>query len=256
MHDYTEAIALNPTQSALYLHRATADNASGNVAAALADYQQGALLPGATPDEQLSAIDGLLVIADYDTARAVYSQASQRDPQSSALQIAAADIATAAGNSNSAARDYTTALHLASTKLDIGQVLTRLCHFEVLLHQYAKAAADCADAAQVSPAASGAYDDLSAVQLALGNPATALVDINSAIGAWIGDIGVYAQPSGVDGFGLARLYSARAWIEVQLHDVTGAIADFTQAQVALPTAAPDIRARLKAAIATARADGD
>lgn len=254
VHDYTEAIALNPTQSALFLHRAVADRASGNVAAALADYQQGALLPGATPNEQLSAVDGLLAIADYDAARAVYAQASERDPHSSALQIAAADIATAAGDSAAAARDYSTALQLATTKVDVGHALTRLCHFEVLLHQYAKAAVDCADAAQVSPAASGAYDDLSAVQLALGNPATALVDINSAIGAWIGDIGVYAQPSGVDGFGLARLYSARAWIEVQLHDISGAIADFTQAQLALPTPAPDIRARLKAAIATAKAD--
>ena len=202
VHDYTEAIALDPTRSALYLRRAAADRASGNVTAALADYQHGSLLPNATPSEQLSAIDGLLALADQQAARTVYMQASERNPHASALQIAAADIATAAGDSAAAARDYTTALQLATTKADVGQALTRLCHFEVLSHQYTKAAVDCADAAQVSPAASGAYDDLSAVQLALGNPATALVDINSAIGAWIGDIGAYAQPSGVDGFGL------------------------------------------------------
>ena len=254
VHDYTEAIGLAPTQSALFLDRAAADRSSGNVSAALADYREGALLPAATPNQQLSAIDGLLALADDDAARAVYTQAVERHPQASVLHIAAADIAIADGDSAAAALDYTTALQLATTKAEVGQGLTRVCHFEVLLHEYAKAAVDCADAAQVSPTASGAYDDLSAVQLALGNPATALVDINSAIGAWIGDIGVYAQPSGVDGFGLARLYSARAWIEVQLHDISGAIADFTQAQLDLPTAAPDIRARLKAAIETAKTD--
>lgn len=256
VHDYGVAISLAQTESGVYLLRAAADRASGNVPAALMDYQEAGLLPNATPNQQLTAIDGILALADYSHARALYQTVALRNTHSSALQLAAADIATATGDEVAAARAYAMARKLAANRFETGQALTRICHSEVLGHAYVKALADCRGAAISSPESSAAFDDLSAVQLALGNPASALGEIDAAIGAWTGDIGEFAQPAGVDGFGLARLYAARGWINLHLDHAGAAIADFELAQAALPTAAPDIRARLKAAITTAEADRD
>jgi tetratricopeptide (TPR) repeat protein len=254
VHDYSQAISLSPANSSLLFRRAAADRASGNPAAAVTDYEAAGLAPGSPPSRQLSAIDGLLAMDEYAAARTVYQVAFERRPHSAIVQLAAADIAMATGADPAADQAFATALQFATNKGEVARVVARLCHHEVLRHLYTKAAIDCGNAAQIAPAASGAYDDLSATQLALGNPSTALVDINAAIGAWIGGTGVYAQAAGVDGLGLAQLYSARAWIEVQLHSISAAVADFQQAQLALPTPAPDVRARLKAAIATAEAD--
>lgn len=254
VHDFTAAIAREPARPDLFLLRASADRAAGNVTAAAADYQDGALLPNSAPDDQLFAIDGLLALARFDQARWLYGQVSQRNRRSSILELAAGDIATATGAEASAAADDAAALKLSTTRKQTGQVLIRICHREVLEHQFSKALSDCHAAVGWTPNNAGAYDDLSAVDLALGNPTSALGDTDAAIGAWIGDIGKYAQPAGVDGFGLAHLYAARGWIEVRLHHTKDAVANFKQALASLRTAAPDARARLKAAIATAQSD--
>jgi len=253
IHDYSKAISLSPATSSLFLLRANADRASGNLTAALSDYEQAGMVPSATPTQQLSAVTGLLAMDDYEAARTVYQEASQRDPGSSTVYVAAASIAIATGDEATAGRDYAAALKLATNTFEITQVLSRVCHQELLDHEYAQAIVDCTNDVQLSPAASGAYDDLSAAELAMGYPATALIDMNAAIGAWIGTVGPYAQPAGVDGYGLAQLYSARGWIEVQLHLISAAVADFKHAVVVLPAPAPDIRAQLEASISTAEA---
>ena len=253
IHDYSKAISLSPANSSLFLLRANADRASGNLTAALSDYEQASMVPSATPTQQLSAVTGLLAMDDYGAARTVYQEASQRDPGSSTAYVAAASIAIATGDEATAGRDYAAALKLATNTFEITQVLSRVCHQELLDHEYAQAIVDCTTDVQLSPAASGAYDDLSAAELAMGSPATALIDMNAAIGAWIGTVGPYAQPAGVDGYGLAQLYSARGWIEVQLHLISAAVADFEHAVVVLPAPAPDIRAQLAASIAAAEA---
>jgi tetratricopeptide (TPR) repeat protein len=254
VEDYTAALMLSPANGTLLLRRAVADRGSGNIPAAVADYEQAATIPGSVPEQQLLAIDGLLSLDEFSAAVSVYRVASQRDGTSPIIQLAAADIALATGASAAADGAFASAVRLASKKVAAAEVLSRLCHHEVLEHLYREAAVDCADAAQTSRHASGAFDDLSAAQLALGDPTSALVDINAAIGAFIGGIGRFAQPAGVDGLGLARLYAARGWIDVQLHSISAAVLDFEQALQALPTPEPDVRARLKAAIATAEAD--
>ncbi len=110
------------------------------------------------------------------------------------------------------------------------------------------------NAANLSTSGSGAYDDLAQANLALGNLSAALADINSAISNFIGNAGPYTQPDGVDGFGLANLYAARGWIEIQLGQTPSAVTDFQTALSSLPGAAPDTRARIKAYIETAKKD--
>ena len=109
VHDYTEAIAAvapaRPTctcavplpiaSSAIWRPRA-------------ADYKQAALNPAANAGQQLTAIDGLVSIADFTDAQTAYARAITLDPQSSLLYVAGGDLAIARGNPNLADQDYAT----------------------------------------------------------------------------------------------------------------------------------------------------
>jgi len=254
VHDYTQAIVLSPLQTDLYLRRAVAYRVIGNLAAAAADYKTAALIPSANAGQQLTAIDGLVRIADYTDAQAVYARALVLDPQSSLLYVAGGDLAIALGNPQLANQDYATAFQYSNTKPQFAQVVAHQCQAEVLEHLYVKAITDCASAARLSSSGSGAYDNLAEANLALGNLGAALTGINAAISNFIGNAGPYAQPEGVDGFGLANLYAARGWIQIQLGRTSSAVSDFQAALSALPGGAPDTRARIKAYIETAKKD--
>jgi O-antigen/teichoic acid export membrane protein/tetratricopeptide (TPR) repeat protein len=254
VHDYTQAISLAPTVD-LYLSRAVAYRVSGDRNAALADYQQAAAYPGATAGQLLTAIDGLVILGSLDAASAVYNAAVALQPTFALIHVAGAAIATAQGDDARADREFATAESLAANKAQTASVLAFLCHSDVLRHRYTNAASDCATAARLSNGASGAEDDLSATQLALGNPSAALASINASINSFISNVGPYAQPSGVDGFGLASLYTARGWIDLQLHQSSSALADFRTALGSLPPGAgPSAGARIRADIITAKAD--
>jgi tetratricopeptide (TPR) repeat protein len=254
VHDYTQAIVLSPLQADLYLRRAVAYRVIGNMAAAAADYQQAALNPSATDGSQLTAVDGLVAIADFTDARAVYARALVIHPLSSLLYVAGGDLAIALDNDQLANQDYATANQLATKPSQVAQVIAHECTAEVLRHQYWKATTDCLTAAHLSSSGTGAYDDLSAANLALGNLSAAFQEINQAISTFIGNAGPYAQPQGVDGFGLCNLYAARGWIEIQLGQRQSAVHDFQTALSALPPGSPDARARVKGYLETAKVD--
>jgi tetratricopeptide (TPR) repeat protein len=254
VHDYSEAIALSPRSPDLYLRRAVAYRVIGNVAAATADYMHAALIPSATANQQLTAIDGLVAISDFADAQTVYQRAQLLDPGTSLLYVAGGDLATATGNLTLADQDYELALADALTKADNTQVLAHECQGEVLRHEYALALTDCTSAATNSSSGSGAYDDLAEANLALGNPGAALTGIDSAIANFIGNANAYTQTAGVDGFGLSNLLAAKGWIQIQLGQTQAAVETFNQALGALPGPAPDTRARIKAYIETAKKD--
>jgi hypothetical protein len=179
------------------------------------------------------------------------------DPGTALLYVAGGDLAIARGNPQLAEQDYATATALAAnSKADTSQILAHECQAEVLRHQYVVAITDCATAAQLSSSGAGAYDNLAEANLSLGRLTPALTSITEAISNFIGNVGPYAQPEGVDGFGLANLYAARGWIEIQLGgaETGAAISDFENALQSLPGAAPDTRARIKSYVATAKKD--
>lgn len=255
IHDYQQAIALSPPDSGLYLKLGVADRVAGSRYSAISDYLQAASVPSATAGQLLSAITGLVHLGDIPDAKTVYASAVALQPQSATLHVAAATIATAQGNNDLAVLETDKALQLATDKSQTAGVLQHVCHTEVLAHQYTQAQNDCTTAAQLSGGGSGAEDDLSAADLALGDLPGALNAINLSIGTFISGVGPYAQSQGVDGFGLSNLYSARGWIDVQMHNVASGIADFQRALAALPPGTgPDARARIKAYITTAKAD--
>lgn len=254
VHDYSQAIQLEPLQPDPYLRRAVAYRVIGNRAAAAADYMYAALIPSATASQQLTAIDGLVAISDLGDAQTVYARALILDPGTSLLYVAGGDLAIALGNQALADQDYATATSYARTKAEATQVLGHECQAEVIRHQYLNALTDCANAAANSASGSGAYDDLAEANLALGNPGAALTGINEAISNFIGSANPLTQSEGVDGFGLANLYAAKGWIQIQLGQTKSAADTFNQALNALPGPAPDTRARIKAYIETAKKD--
>jgi tetratricopeptide (TPR) repeat protein len=254
VHDYAQAISLSPNQSDLYLRRAAAERISGDVDAAVADYEHAATVPSATATQLLIAVDGLLAVQRYDAAAATYAKAAAIDPTSPALHLAAANLATATGDDARAAQEYARAEQLVTGNSQLAVVLTHECHQEVLQQQYTRATTDCANAARLSSFGSAAYDDLAAAELALGDPEGALSELNASIGAYVGTAGPYAQSAGVDGYGLANLAVARAWIEIQLHQRDAALADLHRALDALPPGSPNFRARIKDDILTIAAD--
>jgi len=254
VHDYSEAIQLEPLLADPYLRRAVAYRVIGNLAAAAADYMRAALIPSANAGQQLTAIDGLVAISDFSDAQAVYARALVIDPETSLLYVAGGDLAIAIGNQQLADQDYATATAFAGTTAQQTQVLSHECQAEVLRHDYTKALVDCAHAAHNSTSGSGAYDDLAEANLALGNVNDALIGIQAAIDNFIGNAGPFAQPEGVDGFGLSNLLAAKGWILIQLGETQSAVNTFNEALDALPGPAPDTRARIKAYIETAKKD--
>jgi tetratricopeptide (TPR) repeat protein len=254
VHDYSEAIALSPLNPDYYLRRAVAYRVIGNLAAAASDYRHAALIPSANAGQQLTAIDGLVAISDFSDAQSAYARALLLDPGTSLLYVAGGDLAIALGNQTGADQDYATATSFASTTAQQTQVLSHECQADVLRHEYTQALVDCANAAQNSSSGSGAYDNLAEANLALGDPGAALIGINEAISNFIGNAGPYAQPEGVDGFGLSNLYAAKGWILIQLGQTQSAVDVFNTALNSLPGPAPDTRARIKAYIETAKKD--
>ena len=254
VHDFSAAIAVSPNQADLYLDRAVADRVVGNLSAATTDYTTAALIPSAGAGEQLTAVNGLVAIGDLGDATTVYQRAVQLDPRSALLRLAGVNIALASDQDALAASDLAVALEQATNSAQSAQVLAQECHLDVLRQQYAQAITTCTSAAQSSTGGSGALDDLSAAELAQGNPTLALAAVDASISAFIANVGPYAQESGVDGFGLANLYIARGWIDIQLHRSSDATADLERALAALPGPSPDARARIKAYLATAKAD--
>ncbi|HEY6469584.1 MAG TPA: hypothetical protein VI434_07435 [Candidatus Dormibacteraeota bacterium] len=254
VHDYSEAIQLEPLQPDPYLRRAVAYRVIGNLAAASADYMHAALIPSANASQQLTAIDGLVAISDLTDAQTVYARALILDPGTSLLYVAGGDLAISLGNQTLADQDYATATADAITKAQVTQVLGHECQAELLRHEYLLALTDCASAAGNSSSGSGAYDDLAEANLALGNPGAALTGINEAISNFIGNANAYTQSAGVDGFGLSNLYAAKGWIQIQLGETKSAVDTFNQALNSLPGPAPDTRARIKAYIETAKKD--
>lgn len=253
VHDYTRALSLSRDSADVLLRRAVADRASGNRAAAIADYRRAVALPSSTPRQQLVAVDGLVVIEAYDEARDLAAQSLVRFPRSFAPRVAAADIAIATDDDELADEELAAAQQLASSRSERAVVLGRVCNADVLRHEYLKATVDCANVTSLTDNGSGAYDNLAVTELALGDPSAALVDIDASIDSFVANVGTYAQAEGVDGFGLARLYEARGFIDLQLYQPRAALADFERATQSLPGPAPDARARLKGDIATARA---
>lgn len=254
-HDYSQALSLTPDSADLFLRRAVADRVSGNLSAAVADYQQAASIPSAGAGQLLTAVDGLVTLADLSDARTIYTAALAREPQSAFLHVAGAVVALAAGDDTLADQEFATAQQLATNSSQTAGVLSYLCHADVIRQQYEKAVTECANAARLSSGGSGADSDLSAAELALGSPSAALAAINASISSFISNIGPYAQPSGVDGFGLTSLYAARGWIDIQLHRKADGIADFQRALDSVPPGVgPDARARIKAYLATAKVD--
>lgn len=245
VHDYTRAINLSPENPGLHLRRAVAEAASGNEESAAADYLRAAAIPSATQDEFLAAVGGLLSLQQYGDARTALDEGRADFPNSGVVDLAAARLDIALSDDTAALAEYQAAELLLPSGNERARLFADLCSFYVIRHDYMQALTDCRESTQNTTAGAGAYDNMSVADLALGNLTSAIADLTSAIDAFSGNINPQAQPSGVDGFGLALLLEARARAEVEAQQLPAAVADFNDAISALPPGTPDIEARLK-----------
>jgi tetratricopeptide (TPR) repeat protein len=261
VRDYTRALALSPGNPLYLLERATADQGQGGLRQGAADYLAAAASPSASAAEELTAVDGLIGMNQDARAIRALQVAESRFPSEPDVLIAASDVAVATGDDGRAATLLAQAAQLAKVQGNQGagvSVLSHTCGFYVNQLEYLQALNVCQQAAQQAEAIggdpSGAYDNLSAADLSLGNLTAAANDMTSAIGAFQGNVSPNAQPAGVDGFGLAYLYEAQGRLLVQLHEPAAAIKAYQMAKASLPKGLPDFAARLKSDINAARHD--
>ena len=256
VHDFTRALALSPDSPYVLLDRASADQGTGNLAGAGDDYQAAATVPSATPEDVLNAVDGLLAIGLIPGAQSVLQVAMSRFPNDPLVLSAASDAALANGDDQQALDYLSRASQAAMTSTDAyakATALSRSCGYQVDHAEFSAALTSCAQAAIVSQDGSGAFDNLSAAHAELGDLSQAIADMTDAIGAFQGNVGPGAQPSGVDGFGLSYLLEAQGRLYVEAHQAAKAIADYERAKAALPPGSPDFAARLRGDIRAAKA---
>lgn len=255
IHDIDRALTLSPGEPQILLQRAAADRGVGDLRAARDDYRAAAFAPSSSPTDVLVAINGLIVIGDSVVAHDILVAATARFPISAIVRLGVVDLATADDDDILATTALAQAVQLAGTNnRDLVSVLSQMCSIQVTLHQYQPATDTCQRAATMGQDGSGAYDDLAAAHLGLGQLDQGLVDMTAAIGAFQGSVGPNAQPAGVDGFGLANLLEARGRLYVEHHQVQLAIADFRLAARILAPSSSDFAARLKGDIAAAQHD--
>lgn len=251
-HDYSRAIALAPAAALPLLRRASADAAKGDTAAAVKDYGRAAALPTTSDVAFLSAVDGLLQLGAIEDAHQALDTGRERFPSSGLVHLAAADYAVATDQDSDALSEYAAALPLLTNDSDRARLYATRCHFFLLRLDYSQALQDCRQSVQLTTVGTGAYDDMSVADLAEGNVTQAILDLTRAIGAFTGNVNPEAQPSGVDGFGLALLFEARARAEAVARQPARAIADFQRALAALPPDTPDFAARIKGELQSTR----
>jgi tetratricopeptide (TPR) repeat protein len=245
VHDLDRAVALSPNTPSLYISRAVARRAAGDPAGAIADYRTAASIPSAPASAFLRAIDGLISLTDTTGAQSALGGGRSRYAGSALLHIALADFDLSTGRDAEARSELVTAVTLATVDQDRLRALTKLCDYDVIHHAYQTAIGECTQAVTVNANGAGAYDDRSVAELALGEPAKGVDDLTRAIGVFDGNVGPNAQPSGIDGFGLALLLEARGRAEVESGLLATAAADFRSALAALPPGTTDFAARLK-----------
>jgi tetratricopeptide (TPR) repeat protein len=255
VHDLNRALALSSGNPGLLLARAAAKRSAGDLNGATDDYLASASAPSSPPVESLAATDGLIGMGQLGAAAHVVSTLTSRFPNDAISSLAVADLAVAQGYASRAGAALARADQLtAQNPSELVFVLSRECGYQVLEHAYQSAVATCERAAVTGEDGSGAFDNLSAAHVGLGDLSAAIVDLTSSIGAFEGNIGPNAQPAGVDGFGLANLYEGRGRLYIELHQPKLALADYHAAMAALPPGTPDLAAQLREDIKSADQD--
>jgi tetratricopeptide (TPR) repeat protein/O-antigen/teichoic acid export membrane protein len=248
IHDYTRALQLSPGNPLYLLGLAAGNLGIGDISAAIVEYQKAVSTPASTPTDALAAIDGLLATDANGAAQSSLQLALSRYPTDALIRVAESDVAVALGEEGPAGSYLSQAITLAATNpnpAELTTALSRLCNFQVLRHEYVQAVAICNRATVTSQGNSGAFDNLSLAEVALGNLNAAITDLTDSIGAFQDNVNPGAQPSGVDGFGLSYLLEEQGRLYLEDDEPQAALNDYHQAIHSLPPDSPDLAARLK-----------
>ncbi len=238
IHDYTRALEFSPGNPLYLLGRAAGDLGIGNIPAAIVDYQKTVSTPASTPTDALAAIDGLLDTDAFGASETSLQLALARYPTDGLIRVAESDVAQSLGQEDQAVSYLNQAITLGATSsnpAELTTALSRLCNFQVLRHEYVQAVATCTRATVTTQGNSGAFDNLSLAEVALGQLDPAITDLTDSIGAFTSNVNPGAQPSGVDGFGLAYLLEEQGRLYLENHDPSAALNDYHAAIRGAPT---------------------
>jgi tetratricopeptide (TPR) repeat protein len=242
LNDAKRAHALDPTNANYLYSVGQAEIQAGQYQNAYQTYRELAQAPNVTPLLLRSVISFLITNAQDQYANQAYSIAAARFPNNPIVMLSHAQLLSLSGNEPAAVSTVERALQLAQSLRDrhiVGSVEQYACLFQLERHFYVQAKNICERALAIVANPSGIWDNLSAIAADTGNLPLAIADMKNALQTFIANVGPYAQPAGVDGFGIANLDIALGRYYLEYGDIGSAIQRFTLAKAAIPPTSPD-----------------
>jgi len=251
--DYRRALELAPEDAQIPIALANTYIGEGYVAQASAAYASITSIPDAKPSDYGTAVKGLIAIHELDQAHRVFRVMEKVFPNDPLTYVTGYALANASDQPQIAAamliRAQTTARALGS-RTNIVQVYSVLCDHDLLELNDVAALNACRLGSDLGVSSSGALANLAVAEANLGHLRQALTDFGLAVNAFQASVGAFAQPSGVEGFGIAHLLQEQAWIEVELHNYPAARGLFQRAIKLTPKNSVNFAAALKADLKT------
>ncbi len=253
LNDITRANQLAPTNPDIEFQLAQSLQSVGEIATSESAYLDLAQLPDSSPQLIRDAVDGLIQIHKFSAASKALKIELARFPNDPISYLARSDLQIAQYNENGALKSTQRAQTLAaSSTTNQATVSAYICNLEIQRIRLRSAEASCQIALKDGLATSGIWGNLAVVAADQGNFKKAIALMNSAIGAFVANVGPYAQPSGVTGFGLSSLITTKGEFYVEEGQPNKGISDFQLALKDLPPSSPDFQAVIEADIQSAQ----
>ena len=253
LNDLRRANQLAPTNPNIEFQLAQSLQSVGDLTASESTYLHLAQLADSSSQLIRDAIDGLIQLHRFGAASTALKIELARFPNDPTSYLARSDLDIAQNNEIGALKSTQIAQTLsASNTISQANVNAYSCNLEIQRLQYQRAKASCQIALRDGLATSGVWENLAVIAADQGNFNRAISLMHSAIGAFVANVGPYAQPSGVTGFGLSNLIATEGEFYVEEGAIAKGISDFQLALKDLPPSAPDFQAVIEADIQSAQ----
>ena len=252
LNDAIRASQLSPTNPNILFQLAQSFQSVGKINASESTYIRLANLADSSPQLIKDAIDGLIQLHKFAEARLALNIELTKFPTSPISYLAKSDLQIAEQDEYQALRSISLAARYAlGTPASYADVNAFSCGIELQILNYKVAKTQCKIALDNGLSSSAVWENLAVIEANQGNYAMAIRYMNSAIGSFVANVGPYAQPTGVIGFGLANLLATQGEFYVEEGQPANGIRDFETALRDLPPNAPDMQAELEADIQSA-----
>lgn len=231
VHDYAQAIGMQPDNADLYVDRGEALQEAGDFHAAEADFMRAGHFTTASARQVLTAAEGLGEIGLYTEALRLVDSGLDRFPDFWELHKYRADLQLALGSEAVAFKEFDTAMRLAMTDGDRAWILEDRAGYYLARQRYDLAEADYGLAIRLVSDNYHLFYGRAKARLALGDRSGAEQDFDSAIES-------YAMRRPVNSLQLVQLFEERGRLYLGEDEPTKAVADFRSGLAALSSSDP------------------